>query len=115
MHMIAYNVVRLLMLQAEPLQELGSSGVLSFKGTRDRLDQWQWCLWSASSARQSGVRPSELQQSIADNPFLERPHRREPRCKKRRAKNYQLMSKPRQEMRETPHRAQRQIRKKDAA
>ncbi|WP_050031396.1 IS4 family transposase [Verrucomicrobium sp. BvORR034] len=115
MHMIAYNVVRLMMARAQPLRELGSSGVLSFKGSRDRLDQWQWCLWSASSARQSRMRLTEMLQSIADDPLLERPHRREPRCKKRRPKNYQLMSKPRHEMSETPHRAQRQIRKKDAA
>ena len=115
MHMIAYNVLRLLMVQAEPLRELGASGVLSFKGTRDRLDQWQWCLWSASSARQSRHRLGEILQSIADNPFQQRPHRREPRCKKRRPKNYQLMTKPRHEMREEPHRAQRKIRKKDAA
>ncbi len=57
-----------------------------------------------SSARQSRMRLTEMLQSIADNPFLERPHRREPRCKKRRPKNYQLMSKPKHEMRETPHR-----------
>nr|WP_265593243.1 IS4 family transposase [Verrucomicrobium sp. BvORR034] len=115
MHMIAYNVVWLLMAQAEPLRDLESKGHLSFKGTRDRIDQWQWSLWSAASNRQAQTWYVQMLQSIADDPVLERPFRREPRCLKRRPKNYQLLTRPRHLLKEEPHRAQRKTKIKAAA
>ena len=56
MHMIAYNLVRHLMVCAEPMRPLEARHTLSFKGTLDRLDQWQWAIWAAPSARQARVR-----------------------------------------------------------
>ena len=47
---------------------------------------------------------SLLCDSIAASVIHARPGRREPRCKKRRPKNYQRLTKPRHEMQETPHR-----------
>ena len=115
MFMIAYNVVRLLIAQAQPLRALESRGPLSFKGARDHLDQWQWTLWSAPSTKKYQGFLGMMLQGIADTPVLVRPMRREPRCLKRRPKNYQLLTKPRKEMKEEPHRAQRKTQKKLAA
>jgi len=43
--------------------------------------------------------------AIAGDPVPERPDRAEPRARKRRPKNYQLLTKPRREFRECPHRS----------
>ena len=104
MHMIAYNVVRYLMTQAEPMRPLEATGMLSFKGTRDRFHQWHWTLWSASSNREAARHCALLLHSIAHAPAPPRPGRSEPRCIKRRPKSYQLLTKPRDQMIEIPHR-----------
>ena len=104
MHMIAYNVVRHLMAQAGPLRPLAATGMLSFKGTRDRFQQWHWTLWSASSPREAARHCAGLLRSIAHAPVPPRPGRSEPRCLKRRPKSYQLLIKPRDHMIEIPHR-----------
>jgi hypothetical protein len=54
-------------------------------------------------------------QSIADDPVLERPFRREPRCPKRRPKNFQLLTRPRHLMKEISHQAQRKTKDRVAA
>ncbi len=48
---------------------------------------------------------SKLYDSIADKIVPERPERSEPRCVKRRPKPYQLLNKPRKEMKEIKHRS----------
>jgi hypothetical protein len=45
-----------------------------------------------------------LRETIAANIVLSRPGRKLPRCRKRRPKNFQLMTSPRHEMRVTPTR-----------
>ncbi len=107
MHMIAYNVVRHLMAQAEPLRPLESVGALSFKGARDRFAQWQWTVWSAPNGREARERCAAMLQTIANDPVPQRPGRREPRCVKRRPKPYQLLTKPRAQMRELTQRQRR--------
>ncbi len=47
---------------------------------------------------------SDLYDAMTDSPIKQRPGRSEPRCLKRRPKNFQLMTLPRHEMREVPHR-----------
>jgi len=95
MHMIAYNLVRHLMASAEPMRELKAKGALSFKGTLDRLDQWQWAIWSAPSAKQASQRRDSLLQTIADDAVPPRPGRKEPRVCKDRQNKYTFMTKPR--------------------
>lgn len=104
MHMIAYNVVRYLMAQAGPMRPLEATGTLSFKGTRDRFNQWHWTLWSSSNTREAARHCALLLHSIAHAPVPPRPGRSEPRCIKRRPKSYQLLNKPRDQMIEIPHR-----------
>lgn len=95
MHVIAYNLVRHLMLCAGPQRDVHAKGALSFKGTMDRLDQWQWALWSAPSGRQARVRRDTLLQTIADDEVPPRPGRKEPRVCKDRQNKYTFMTKPR--------------------
>ena len=63
MHMIAYNLVRHLMMSAETMRDLHARGTLSFKGTMDRLDQWQWAIWSAPNSKQARQRREALLQT----------------------------------------------------
>jgi len=95
MHMIACNLVRHLMISAEPLRDLDSRDDLSFKGTMDRLDQWQWAIWSAPSAKQARRRRDDMLQSIANDPVIKRPGRKEPRACKDRQNKYTFLTKPR--------------------
>jgi hypothetical protein len=95
MHMIAYNLVRHLIISAEPLRELEVRDVLSFKGTMDRLDQWQWAIWSAPNQKHAHRRRDDLLQSIANDPVIKRPGRKEPRVCKDRQNKFTLMTKPR--------------------
>lgn len=95
MHMIAYNLVRHLMVSAEPLREIGASDALSFKGTKDRLDQWQWAIWSAPNAKHSRQRRDDLLQSIANDTVPRRPGRKEPRACKDRQNKYTFLTKHR--------------------
>lgn len=95
MHMIAYNLVRHLMLRAGPLRDVQAQGALSFKGTMDRLDQWQWIIWNAPSRRQAKLRRDALLQTIADDVVPPRPGRKEPRVCKDRQNKYTIMTKQR--------------------
>jgi hypothetical protein len=104
MHAIAYNAIRALILQSatEYQQELGR---ISFKSTVDLLRQW---LPQAAAChdrpRKLARWHDELLEAIASvkNPL--RPDRREPRAKKRRPKSYQLLTSPRHNFKEIPHR-----------
>jgi hypothetical protein len=95
MHMIAHNLARQLIACAEPMRELEAEGTLSFKGTMDRLDQWQWVVWRAPSGRQARMRRDSLLQSIANNEVPPRPGRKVPRVCKDRQNKYTFMTKPR--------------------
>ena len=104
MHAIGYNAIRALILQsaAAQQQELGR---ISFKGAVDLLRQW---LPQAAAyhdqPRKLAHWHEELLEAIASvqNPL--RPERREPRAKKRRPKNHQLLTQPRHKFQEIPHR-----------
>lgn len=99
---MAYNLVRALMLEAA-----WTHGVeldrLSFKGTVDTLRQWTPLLAPTMFAFKRAR--EELLRVIAADAVPLRPNRSEPRVKKRRAKNYQLLVKPRAQMVVSPSRA----------
>ncbi|MBL9178953.1 MAG: IS4 family transposase [Verrucomicrobiaceae bacterium] len=104
MHAIAYNMIRAMILQSasQHQQELGR---ISFKGAVDMLRQW---LPQAAACHEQPRKLArwheELLEAIASvqNPL--RPGRREPRAKKRRPKSYQLLTAPRHQFQEIPHR-----------
>ena len=104
MHFIVYNCLRLLMLKAADKAEVPVR-LISFKASMQTLRQWEPLLKSDMSPAEQARLLSLLCDSLAASVITQRPGRKEPRCIKRRPKNYQLMVKPRDEMRECPHRS----------
>jgi DDE family transposase len=104
MHIIAYNLVRTLMLEASICYQVPLDRI-SFKGTVDTLRQWSPIIASlqAKPKRQSSLFAAMLRVIALDRVPL-RPNRREPRAVKRRPKAFQLLNKPRYQMKDTPHR-----------
>jgi hypothetical protein len=104
MQAIAYNLVRALMLEAALTHNVEVER-LSFKGTVDTLRQWAPLL----SPERAGTRRAgcELLRIIAADQLAFRPNRVEPRARKRRPKNYQLLTRPRRHMRVSASRAKK--------
>ena len=104
MYFIVYNCLRLLMLKAADKADI-SVRKISFKASVQTLRQWEPLLKSEMCTQEYRRLFSLLCESIAASIVNIRPGRREPRCRKRRPKNYQLMTKPRHEMQEIRHRS----------
>jgi hypothetical protein len=104
MRIIAYNLVRALMLEAAR-----AHGVLcehiSFKGTISTLQQWTPVLVQSNldDHRRRDLYEMMLYY-LAKDLVPHRPNRREPRVRKRRPKQYQSLTKPRSIFQEIPHR-----------
>jgi hypothetical protein len=103
MHLIAYNLVRLTMLQAATGHDLSFERV-SFKGTVSTLRQWACHFAAAAQPRARNALWDLLLRVLASDPVPHRPDRVEPRARKRRPKNYQLLNKPRRLFKEIYHR-----------
>ncbi len=103
MHFIVYNCLRLLMLKAADRADLPVR-LISFKASVQALRQWEPLLISELTTREQNHLWSLLCDSIAGSILHSRPGRREPRCNKRRPKNYQRLSRPGHEIQGTPHR-----------
>jgi len=104
MHLIVYNCIRLLMLKAAEDCKV-SQRRISFKASVQALRQWEPMLNRKDlDARERRRLMVLLREAIAATIVFSRPGRSEPRCRKRRAKNFQLMTSPRHEMRVVPHR-----------
>ena len=104
MHAIAYNAVRALILRSAMEQGV-ELGRISFKGTLDLVRHW---LPEAAKCYDKPIKLAQwhdqLMVAIAGLKNPRRPDRREPRAKKRRPKNHQLLTKPRHTFKEIPHR-----------
>lgn len=115
MQVIAHNLIRSLMLKAATIKHQSLSR-LSFKGTVDTLRQWAPLL-AATAQQPAAYRRlfNKLLACIAHDLVPFRPKRVEPRAKKRRPKNYQLLTKPRHLMGNLPHRnrPQRKLKRHD--
>ena len=99
MHLLVYNLIRVLMWQASethhrPLHRL------SFAGTLHRVNAVLPYLWLFSGTKKAVILYQYLLSWIARDKLPSRPNRIEPRAVKRRPKEYALMNKPRSEMRE---------------
>jgi hypothetical protein len=104
MHIIAYNLVRCVMQKAALTHNVDLRRV-SFKGCLDALRQFANALHGAEDkARTVTAMVDEMLRIIASDLLPYRPGRSEPRVRKRRPKNYRLMTKPRREMGPLPHR-----------
>jgi hypothetical protein len=101
---IAYNLVRLLMLEAAR-QHDASPMRLSFKGTISTLRAFAPLL--ADTAREAAKRFEDLLLALAADPVPLRPNRSEPRAVKRRPKPYQKLTRSRHLMRVSKSRRQK--------
>jgi hypothetical protein len=105
MYFIAYNCIRRLMYEAAEEADL-EVRVVSFKGSVQALRNWEPHLNQAKISRAERFRLiSDLYDAMTNTPIRQRPGRSEPRCLKRRPKNYQRLTSPRHEMREITHRS----------
>jgi len=95
MHMIAYNVIRLLMLKAGNVHGVNHRRI-SFKGVLQVLEECRSSFGGvAGKPRLLERERDNLWLRIAERMVEERPGRNEPRKKKRRPKSYGWLQKPR--------------------
>jgi hypothetical protein len=104
LEVIAYNLIRALMLEAAWTYDLPVER-LSFKGTVDTLRQWTPLFFLRTQLARHAR--AELIRIIASDTVPFRPNRSEPRARKRRAKSYQLLTRPRHKMVVSPSRAKK--------
>jgi hypothetical protein len=103
MHLIAYNLVRALMLQAAA--EHGAEPArISLAGALAAIRNWAPVLAAERSRAMRAKHLANLYRCIARDIVPWRPDRAEPRAKKRRPKNYQRLNKPRSQFKEIQHR-----------
>ena len=103
MHLIAYNLVRLTMLEAAAAHDMPFERI-SFKGTLSTLRQWAPIFAAAPTPAARERLWSILLHYVGADRLPYRPDRVEPRARKRRPKNYQLLNKPRRLFKEIHHR-----------
>ena len=105
MNFIAYNCVRRLMYDAAEMADIAVR-LVSFKGSLQAIRSWEPQLNHDKLNKTERSRMlNDLYGTVTGLPLKQRPGRREPRCLKRRLKNYQLLTKPRHEMEEMEHRS----------
>lgn len=105
MNFIAYNCVRRLMYDAAKKADVAVR-LVSFKGSIQAIRNWEPQLNHENlSKTERREILNDLYGTVTGLPLRQRPGRRNPRCLKRRPKNYQLLTKPRHEMIEMEHRS----------
>jgi putative transposase len=96
-HLLGYNLVRKVAAQAA--QERGvQPRAVSFTAARDAVNAG-WSQWTLAAPPERVRQGKELLQTIGKARVGNRPDRCEPRAKKRRPKEYPLLTKPRKEAR----------------
>ena len=99
MHIIAYNMIRLFTQKAAGTHQ-AELGRMSFKGTLNTVRHFANAIHAArATPRRQDALIDQMLATIASDPVPERSGRGEPRAKKRRAKNYPLLTKPGSQMR----------------
>jgi hypothetical protein len=107
MHLIAYNLIRATMNEAAKTHHVSNERI-SFKGTIATIRQWAPILTATSLSQSDRIRNHRrMLHCIAHDPVPDRPGRAEPRALKRRPKNYQRITEPRKQFKETPHRGKK--------
>jgi hypothetical protein len=103
MHLIAYDLVRALMLEAATRHNKDLTR-LSLAGAAAAIRQWAPSFVGLTSRAQRRAHLDAFLRALANDLVPYRPNRVEPRARKRRPKNYQLLNKPRQLFKEIQHR-----------
>lgn len=104
MHLIAYNLVRSLMLEAATRQDKDPAR-LSLAGAVAAIRQWAPTFMVFHSPAKRRDQFDAFLRCLANDTVPHRPNRVEPRARKRRPKNYPLLNKPRNKFKEIPHRS----------
>jgi hypothetical protein len=103
-HLIAYNLVRVLMQKAAHLHHVALERI-SFKGSLDTLRHWAQAIHACSKTpRKQAELINRMLEAIAGDLVPRRPGRKEPRATKRRPKTYQMLTQPRRLMKVIAHR-----------
>ena len=102
-HLIAYNLVRALMLQAA-LKKGAPLFRISLTGAIATIRQWEPVIGAIVGVRKIRQILRTILEYIVRDQVPHRPDRSEPRAIKRRKKNYQLLNKPRADFKEIRHR-----------
>lgn len=103
MHLLAYNLIRGLMLEAARTHDTDLF-TISFKQSLQTVRQWEPLLTAATLHERHKHALDLLLRYIAGSVKADRPGRSEPRARKRRPKNYQLMTEPRGVFKSISHR-----------
>ena len=104
MHIVAYNLIRCVM-QKSALTHDADLSRLSFKGCMDTVRQFANTMQGAANKPKTiEAMVDEMLSAIARDLNPDRPNRSEPRVRKRRPKNYKLLTKPRRQTGNQPHR-----------
>ena len=104
MHVIAYNLIRTLMGLAARRNDVSVLS-LSFKSCLGSIRQWApWLAALDPTSPRFFTTQELLLRYLAELILPHRPNRVEPRARKRRPKNYPLLTAPRKVFKEIPHR-----------
>jgi len=104
MHLIGYNLIRAVMVETVRKHDVPLER-LSFKGSVDSVRQYSLAISKARTKRKAAELVKELLRVLASDLVPERPNRKEPRAVKRRPKPFPLLTKPRKQYKEIPHRS----------
>lgn len=103
MYLVAYNLIRALMWRSAAKHDLGPTA-LSFKTSLGIVRQWAPAMVEAEARARHLALLDLLLHYLACTTVPLRPGRSEPRARKRRPKNYQLLNQPRRLMKPVKHR-----------
>lgn len=106
MHLIAYNLIRCLMIEAAAIHDVDLER-LSFKGSLDSVCRFSPRIAQSTTKKKKKELLNQLLETLAKDLVPDRPNRQEPRAQKRRPKPYQFLTRHRRKMKETPHRGRK--------
>jgi len=110
MHLIAYNLTRAIMQEAALICQVPLARI-SFKGTLDTMRQFGQTFARIPTRQRKKRRDlyTRMLETMAKDLLPERPHRREPRCLKRRPKAFPFMTQPRHQMKDVLKSSRRKL------
>jgi len=94
MYLICHNLLRGMIQEAARRHDLPVEHI-SFQGAAEQLSHWLWLFMGTQTRAERQRRLGEFYLALVSAPLPQRPNRTEPRVRKRRPKNYRLMTRPR--------------------
>jgi len=94
MYLICHNLLRGMIQEAAHQYDVPVDRI-SFQGAVEQLSHWLWLFMGNQSRAERRRKLEQFYLALVTAPLPERPDRAEPRVRKRRPKNYRLMTRPR--------------------